>query len=86
MMPLVRTTDTHPKRQAIAIGIINVEIAHAIGAITRRLQYHRAVRLQLVVERIDCGHEDIDGALPGPALGLVRGLKWMVTSSRSTPP
>src|SRR5687768_2054086 len=50
---LVRTTDAHPKRQAIAVRIVDIEITHAVGTIARRVYYGRPARLQLIVQRVD---------------------------------
>ena len=62
-----------PKRQAIAVEIVHIEITHAVGTIARRVHYGRPARPQLIVQRVDLGHKHVDGALAGFALRLVRG-------------
>lgn len=72
---LVRATDAHPKRQTIAIQIVNLEITHAIGTIARRMHNGRPSRPQFIVQRVDLGREHVDGASARLALRLVRGLQ-----------
>jgi hypothetical protein len=72
---LVRITDAHPKRQAIAVQIVDIEITHSVGTIAGRMHDGRPARPQLIVQRVDLGYKHVDGALAGFALRLVSGLE-----------
>jgi len=66
----------------VAVRIVDIEVAHAVGVILRFREDLGALGFELIEDGVGIVGEDVDRGMPGSSRGLRGGLKML---SLSTP-